>query len=276
MNQSHGGSGKQARAVIDGLEADVVTLALAYDVEPLLERAQLIPRDWQSRLPQQQLPVHLDDRVRGAQGQPEGDQGLGRPGEARRRGHHAEPEDLRRRALELPGGLGLRAAQAGRRRRRRATSSAAIYKNVPVLDSGARGSTTTFVERGIGDVLITWENEALLVLETLGKGKFEIVVPSLSHPGRAAGRGGRRGRTPHGTRAVAEAYLEVPVHARGQDLIAAHHYRPRDPAVAAKYAAKFPKLELFTIDGLRRLEGRAGEALRRRRHLRPDLPGRAR
>ena len=154
VKQSHGGSGKQARSVIDGLEADVVTLALAYDIDELHDKAKLIPADWQKRLPHNSAPYTSHHRVPGAQGQPEGHQGLGRPGQARRVGDHAQPQDLRRRALELPGGLGLCAEEDRRRREaRRRSSSPQLFNNVPVLDSGARGSTITFAQRGVGDVL---------------------------------------------------------------------------------------------------------------------------
>ena len=146
IKQSHGGSGKQARAVIDGLEADVVTLALAYDIDAIAENGKLLPADWQNAAAEQQHALHLDHRVPGAQGQSQAHQGLGRPGEARRRGDHAQSEDLGRRALELSGGLGLRAEEARRQRRtRRKDFVTQLYKNVPVLDTGARGSTTTFV-----------------------------------------------------------------------------------------------------------------------------------
>ena len=155
VNQSHGGSGKQARAVIDGLEADVVTLGLAYDIDALHDKADLLPANWQTRLPYNSTPLHFGDRLPRAQGQPQGDQGLARPDQARHRGGGSQPQDFRRRALGLPVGVGIRDCKAGGAARPRPrTSSAKLYKNVPVLDSGARGATTTFVERGIGDVLL--------------------------------------------------------------------------------------------------------------------------
>ena len=149
-----------------------MTLALAYDIDAIAERAQLLPKNWQMRLPDNCYALHLDHRLPGAQGQPQGDQGLGRPGEAGSRGRHPQPEDLRRRALGLPGGLGLCAEDAGRQRRqgpglRRASST----RTCPVLDSGARGSTTTFAQRGIGDVLLAWENEALSGAEGIRAGQ---------------------------------------------------------------------------------------------------------
>ena len=234
--------------MIDGLEADVVTLALAGDIDAIA-RAGLIPADWQTRLPNNIDALHLDDRLPGAQGESEGDPRLGGPREAGRLGRHAESEDFGRRALELPRGLGLRAREARRRRRRRATWSHGIFANVPVLDTGARGSTVTFVERGIGDVLIAWENEALLSLREFGAGKFEIVAPSLSilaEPPVADRRPQIVDRRKHARRRA--GLPRVPLHdggagAGGEALLPAAR-----PGGAAKYAASFPKVELFTID----------------------------
>ena len=251
INQSHGGSGKQARAVIDGLEADVVTLALAYDIDALEQHGKLMPADWQKRLPNNSDAVHVDDRVPGPQGQPEEHQGLGRPGAARRLGHHAEPEDVGRRALELSGGLGLRAeAIAAATRRRRRSSSRKLYKNVPVLDSGARGSTTTFVaarHRRRADRV--GERGAAGDSRSSGQDKFEIVVPSVEHPRRAAGGGRRQGRRQARHAEGRPGVSRVPVLARragdrGEALL------PPAPEadVLAKYAAQFPKVTLFTID----------------------------
>ena len=274
IQQSHGGSGKQARSVIDGLEADVVTLALAYDIDAIAPKARLLPADWQKRLPEQQRALHLDDRLPGAQGQSEGDQGLGRPDPAGRLGHHAQSQDLGRCALELPGGVGLRAAAAGRQTRRRPRSSSPrLYKNVPVLDSGARGSTTTFVQRGIGDVLLAWENEAFLAIKELGPDKFEIVVPSVEHPGRAAGHRGRQGRRKHGTHEVAKAYLEYLYSRRG----AGDRRQALLPAAAARRSRRSTppssrKVTLFTIDEVFGGWAKAqATALRRRWDVRPDL-----
>jgi len=247
VNQSHGGSGKQARAVIDGLEADVVTLALAGDVSQLFERAQLIPQNWQSRLPNNSCPYTSTIVFLVRKGNPKqiadwGD--LAKPGVS-----VITPNP------KTSGGArwNFLAAWAwgdkkfgGDEKQVRALVSA-IYKNAPVLDTGARGSTTTFVERGIGDVLITWENEGFLVLDTLGKGEFEIVVPTLSilaEPPVAVVDGVARR---HGTSAVAKAYLEYLYSPEAQDLIGANHYRPSEPAAAAKYASKFPKLDLVKI-----------------------------
>ena len=181
IHQSHGGSGKQARSVIDGLEADVVTLALAYDIDEIAEKAGLLPGQLADAAAQQQLALHLDHRVPGAQGQPEGHQGLGRPGQAGRLGDHARtrrPRAARAGTTWRPGPGRLR--QPGGNEAKAKDFVAKLFKNVPVLDAGARGSTTTFVQRGIGDVLIAWENEALLAIKELGPGKFEIVAPSVS------------------------------------------------------------------------------------------------
>ena len=180
IRQSHGGSGKQARAVIDGLPADVVTLALAYDIDEIAKPTRLIAPNWQKRLPNNSDALLFDDRLPGPQGQPEGDQGLGRPDQAGRQGHHPQPQDQRRRALELSRGLGLCAASNTASPAKAREFMTRLFRNVPVLDSGARGSTTTFVQRGQGDVLLAWENEAFLAVNKLGKGKFDIVVPSVS------------------------------------------------------------------------------------------------
>ena len=273
IKQSHGGSGKQARAVIDGLEADVVTLALAYDVDALCERGQLDPARLADAAAEQQLPVHVDDRVPRPQGEPEADQGLGRP---RARGVAVitpNPKTSGGARWNYLAAWGYALQQARRQtRRRRASSSSAIYKNVPVLDSGARGSTTTFVERGIGDVLIAWENEALLALEQLGKDKFEIVVPSVSILAEPPVAVVDKVVAPHGTRAVAAGVPRVPLHAEAQELIAQALLPPaRSRRWPRSTRRSFPKIELFTIDEASAAGRRADDALRRRRRLRPDL-----
>ena len=250
IRQSHGGSGKQARSVIDGLEADVVTLALAYDIDQIAEKAGLLPANWQTRLPEQQLAVHLDDRAARPEGESQGDQGLGRPGSAGRLGDHAQSR--RRRAAPAgtiwPPGRG-RLRQPGGNEATAKEFVTKLYKNVPVLDAGARGSTTTFVERGIGDVLIAWENEALLAIKELGPGKFEVVAPSLSilaEPpvavvDKVAGK--------HGTKAVAQAYLEYLYTPEGQEIAAKNFYRPRDRrAWPPSTPPQFPKVSLVTVD----------------------------
>jgi sulfate/thiosulfate transport system substrate-binding protein len=248
IRQSHGGSGKQARSVIDGLEADVVTLALAYDIDQISEKAGLLPANWQTRLPHNSSPYTSTIVLLVRKGNPKkikdwGD--LARPGVSVITPNPKTSGGARWNylaawawALRQPGG-------------NEATAKAFVgklYKNVPVLDAGARGSTTTFVERGIGDVLIAWENEALLAIKELGPGKFEVVAPSLSilaEPpvalvDKVAGK--------HGTKAVAQAYLEYLYTPEGQEIAAKNFYRPRDAGVAAKYAAQFPKVSLVTVD----------------------------
>ncbi|HEX3276134.1 MAG TPA: sulfate ABC transporter substrate-binding protein [Gemmatimonadales bacterium] len=248
VRQSHGGSGKQARSVIDGLGADVVTLALAYDIDQISQKAGLLPADWQKRLPNNSSPYTSTIVLLVRKGNPKGihDWGdLAKPGISVITPNPKTSGGARWNylaayawALRQPGG-------------NEATAEAfltKLYRNVPVLDAGARGSTTTFVERGIGDVLIAWENEALLAIKELGVGKFEVVAPSLSilaEPpvavvDKVAGK--------HGTRAVAQAYLEYLYTDVGQEAAARHFYRPRNAAVAAKYAAQFPKLTLVTVD----------------------------
>jgi sulfate/thiosulfate-binding protein len=248
IRQSHGGSGKQARSVIDGLGADVVTLALAYDIDQIADKAGSLPTNWQSRLPNNSSPYTSTIVFLVRKGNPKGIKDWGdliKPGVSVITPNPKTSGGARWNylaawawALRQPGGSEAKAKEyVGK-----------LYKNVPVLDAGARGSTTTFVERGIGDVLLAWENEALLAIEELGPGKFEVVAPSLSilaEPpvavvDKVAGK--------HGTKDVAQAYLEYLYTPQGQELAAKHFYRPRDPKVAAKYEAQFPKVSMITID----------------------------
>ena len=181
-------------------------------------------------------------------GNPKRHQGLGRSRQAGHRRDHAEPEDLGRRALELPRRVGVGPASAGRQRKpRRRSSERKLFKNVPVLDTGARGSTTTFVQRGIGDVLLAWENEALLAIKELGPDKVEIVVPSISILAEPSVTVVDKVVLRRGTREVATEYLKYLYTKEGQEIIAKNYYRPRDAEVAAKYAAQYPKLNLVTI-----------------------------
>ena len=248
INQSHGGSGKQARAVIDGLEADVVTLGLAYDIDALAERAGLVPADWQARLPDNSAPYTSTIVFLVRAGNPKGihDWGdLARPGIAVITPNPKTSGGARWNYLAA--WAWARARQAGSD----ATAEAfvgALYRNVPVLDSGARGATFTFVERGIGDVLLAWENEALLAVRRLGGGSVEIVVPSQSILAEPPVTVVDKVVDRRATRAVAEAYLKYLYSKEGQELAARHYFRPRDPEVAAKYSAQFPKLALVTID----------------------------
>jgi len=250
INQSHGGGGKQARAVIDGLEADVVTLAVAYDVNQLHDKAKLIPQSWQSRLEQNSAPYvsTIVFVVRSGNPQQIKDwNDLARPGvkvitpnpktSGGARWNYLAAWGY---ALKQPGGDDAKAQAFVEK----------IYKNVPVLDSGARGSTTTFVERGIGDVLVTWENEALLSVKELGKGKLEIVVPSVSILTEPPVTVVDKVVDKHGTRAVAEAYLKELYSPEGQEIAAKNFYRPRNADVAAKYKDQFPPIQLFTVDEL--------------------------
>jgi sulfate transport system substrate-binding protein len=246
FRQSHGGSGSQARAVIDGLEADVVTLALAYDIDAI-SNSGLIHKDWQKRLPQNSAPYTSTIVFLVRKGNPKGIK---------------DWNDLVRPGIQVitanpktSGGARwnyLAAWEYARRKNGGSDAKArefvtALFKNVPVLDSGARGSTTTFVQRGIGDVLLAWENEAYLALAE-EKDKVEIVTPSLSILAEPSVTVVDKVVTRKGTRAVAEAYLQFLYTPQGQDIAARNHYRPRDEKVAAKYAGRFAKVELFTID----------------------------
>jgi sulfate transport system substrate-binding protein len=249
VKQSHGGSGKQARAVIDGLDADVVTLALAYDLDAIA-KAKLLPADWQKRLPQNASPYTSTIVFLVRKGNPKGIKGwddLVKPGVSVITPNPKTSGGARwnylaawAHALEQKGGDEAKAKDFVR----------ALYENVPVLDSGARGSTTTFVERGIGDVLLAWENEAFLAVEQLGKGKFEIVVPVLSILAEPPVAVVEKNAEKHGTKAVAQAYLEFLYGAEGQEIAARNNYRPRDEKVAARYAARFPRLKLVTVDAV--------------------------
>jgi sulfate/thiosulfate transport system substrate-binding protein len=248
VNQSHGGSGKQARSVIDGLGADVVTLALAYDIDALAKQAQLIPANWQSRLPANSAPYTSTIVFLVRKGNPKnirdwGD--LARPGVAVITPSPKTSGGARWNylaawawALKQPGGSEATAESFVKR----------LYKNVPVLDSGARGATVTFVERGIGDVLLAWENEAYLAVKELGPNKFDVVAPSLSILAEPPVSIVDKVVDKHGTRAVAEEYLRYLYSKEGQEIAAKHFYRPRDPEIAAKYAAQFPNIPLVTID----------------------------
>ena len=247
IRQSHGGAGKQARSVIDGLQADVVTLALAYDIDEIAERTGLLPRDWQARLPNNSSPYTSTIVFLVRAGNPKGIKDWG---------------DLRKDGIQVitpnpktSGGArwNYLAAWAWARKNLGGDEAAEkfvgdIYRNVPVLDTGARGSLTTFVQRGIGDVMLAWENEAYLALNEFGKDKFDIVVPTISilaEPPVALVDGNV---DKHNTRAVSEAYLEYLYSPQAQDIITRHYYRPTDAAALEKAAELFVKLDLVTID----------------------------
>jgi sulfate transport system substrate-binding protein len=248
IRQSHAGSGKQARSVIDGLDADVVTLALAYDVDMLWERGKLIPQDWQKRLPNNSAPYTSTILLIVRKGNPKQIKDwddLTRPGVSVITPNPKTSGGARWNYLAAWGyALKKFGGDEGKAR----DFVARIFKNVPILDTGARGATTTFVQRGIGDVLIAWENEALLTLKESGPGEFELVAPSLSILTEPPVTWVDKVVNRHGTRAVAQAYLEYLYSPEGQEIGAKHYYRPRLEAIGKKYAATFPTVALFTID----------------------------
>jgi sulfate/thiosulfate transport system substrate-binding protein len=250
FKQSHGGSGKQARSVIDGLEADVVTLALAYDIDAIHEKAGLLPRDWQKRLPENSAPYTSTIVFVVRKGNPKKIkdwEDLVRPGVKVITPNPKTSGGARWNYLAAWGwALGKFNGDEGKVR----DYIVQLFKNVPVLDSGARGSTTTFGQRGIGDVLIAWENEAFLLDKELGKDKFEIIAPSVSVLAEPPVAVVDKVASSHGTTAVAKAYLEYLYSDEGQEIIARSYYRPRNAAVAKKYASVFPRIKLFTVDGM--------------------------
>jgi sulfate/thiosulfate-binding protein len=249
VKQSHGGSGAQARSVIDGLEADVVTLALAADVDSLHAHGDLLPADWQSKLPENSTPYTSTIVLLVRQGNPK---------------HIKDWDDVVRPDVSVitanpktSGGArwAYLAAWGYAERRYGSKDKArefitALYKNVPVLDAGARGSTITFATKEIGDVLLAWENEAFLAQKEFGPGKFETVVPSSSILAEPPVAVVEKVAARKGTTDVARAYLEYLYSDEGQEIAGRNFYRPRQPAVAARFASVFPRLELFTIDGV--------------------------
>ena len=250
VRQSHGGSGKQARSVIDGLEADVVTLALAYDIDEISAQGRLLPADWQRRLPDNSAPYTSTVVLLVRKGNPKGIHDwddLVRPGVQVITPNPKTSGGARWNYLAA-WGYALRRWNGDAKQAEQFVTR--IYRNVPVLDAGARGATTTFVERGIGDVLIAWENEALLAVKELGPNRFEIVVPSVSILAEPPVAVVDRVADRHGTRAVAEAYLQYLYSDVGQEIAARHHYRPRLATVAARHKAEFPAVTLFTVDRL--------------------------
>ena len=250
IKQSHGGSGKQARAVIDGLQADVVTLALAYDVDALYERGKLIPKDWQKRLPYNSAPYTSTIVFLVRKGNPKQIKDwddLVKPGISVITPNPKTSGGARWNYLAA-WGYALKKSSNDEAKAKDFVSR--LYKNVPVLDSGARGSTTTFVERGIGDVLIAWENEAFLSVKELGSQKIEIVVPSFSILAEPPVSIVDKIVDKHGTRKVAQAYLDYLYTPEGQDIAGRNFYRPRLDSAVAKYASQFPRINLFTIDAV--------------------------
>jgi sulfate/thiosulfate transport system substrate-binding protein len=246
IDQSHGGSGKQARAVIDGLEADVVTLALAYDIDAISD-SKLLPANWQQRLPNNSTPYTSTIVFVVRKGNPK---------------HIATWDDVVKPGVSVitpnpktSGGArwnylaawGYKEKQTGSKEQAK-NFIKALYKNVPVLDTGARGSTLTFAQRGLGDVLLAWENEAHLILKEFGSDKFEIVAPAVSILAEPPVAVVDKNVTKHGTRKIAEAYLNFLYTPQAQDIIALNSYRPRNAAALKKYAANFPKIKLFTLN----------------------------
>src|SRR3984957_16551980 len=247
ISQSHGGSGKQARSVLDGLQADVVTLALAYDIDVLSEKANLVPKNWQSRLPNNSTPYTSTIVFLVRKGNPK---------------HIKDWEDLVKPGVgvitpnpKTSGGArwsylaawGYALKKNNGDEKKAKDFVTRLYKNVPVLDSGARGSTTTFAQRGIGDVLLSWENEAYLALNELGKDKVEVVPPSISILAEPPVSVVDKVAAKHGTTAVAQAYLEFLYSEQGQEIAAKHYFRPR-LAAAAKQGQGFPPIRLFTVE----------------------------
>jgi len=248
INQSHGGSGAQSRSVIDGLQADVVTLGLAYDIDAIAEKAKILPADWQARLPNNSTPYTSTIVFLVRKGNPK---------------HIKEWSDVVRDGVAVitpnpktsggarwsylaAWGYALRHNNNDDAKARSFVTR--LYKNVPVLDSGARGSTTTFAQRGLGDVLLSWENEAHLALKEFGADKFEIVYPSESILAEPPVAVVDKIAAKHGTTEVAKAYLNYLYTDEGQEIAARNFYRPRNEKMAAKYAGQFPKLTLFNID----------------------------
>jgi len=248
ISQSHGGSGKQARSVIDGLQADVVTLALAYDIDSIAEHAHLLPANWQTRLPNNSSPYTSTIVFLVRHGNPK---------------HIKDWDDLVRSGVSVitpnpktsggarwaylaAWGYALKKNNGDEKKAQEFVTR--LYKNVPVLDSGARGSTTTFAQRGIGDVLLDWENEAFLALNELGKDKVEVVTPSISILAEPPVAVVDKVAARHGATQVAKAYLDFLYSPEGQEIGARRFYRPRSPEVAARYAGRFANVQLFTID----------------------------
>jgi sulfate/thiosulfate-binding protein len=249
IKQSHGGSGKQARAVIDGLEADVVTLALAYDVDAIAEKG-LINQEWQGRLPNKSAPYTSTIVFLVRKGNPKNIKDWNDLIQPNVSVITPNPKTSGGARWNYLAAFGYSLRNNNNDEARATEFVLKLFQNVPVLDSGARGSTTTFVERGIGDVLLAWENEALLALKELKAGEFEIVYPSVSILAEPPVAVVDKVVDAHKTREIAQAYLEYLSTPIGQELAAKHYFRPRDESVAKKYEAQFPKVTLFTIDEL--------------------------
>jgi len=250
IQQSHGGSGKQARAVMEGLEADVVTLALAYDIDAIAEKARLLPVDWQTRLPHNSSPYTSTIVFLVRKGNPKGIKDwpdLLKPGISVITPNPKTSGGARWNYLAA-WGYALKAN--GNDEAKAKDFVARLFKRVPVLDTGARGATTTFAQREIGDVLIAWENEAFLAVKEFGESKLERVTPSMSILAEPPVAVVEKNAKHRGTEALAGAYLQYLYSEEGQDIVGRNFYRPRAEKAAAKYAPLFPKLNLFTVDEL--------------------------
>ncbi|HYG32447.1 MAG TPA: sulfate ABC transporter substrate-binding protein [Methylophilaceae bacterium] len=248
FKQSHGGSGKQARAIVDGLDADVATLALAYDIDQLHEKGKLIPKDWQKRLSNNSSPYTSTIVFLVRKGNPKNIKDwndIVKPGISVITPNPKTSGGARWNYLAA---WAYALKQSNNDEAKAKEFVGKLFKNVPVLDSGARGSTTTFVERGIGDVLLAWENEAFLALKELGPDKVDIVVPSLSILAEPPVTVVDKVVDKRKTRKVAEAYLQYLYSDEGQEIAARNYYRPQSQAIAKKYEKQFPKVQLVTID----------------------------
>jgi sulfate/thiosulfate-binding protein len=248
IQQSHGGSGKQARAVIDGLEADVVTLALAYDIDAIAEKAKSLPKDWQKRLPENSTPYTSTIVFLVRKGNPKGIKDWDDLLKPKVAVITPNPKTSGGARWNYLAAWGYALKKNNNDQAKAKEFVAKLFRNVPVLDTGARGATTTFVQRGIGDVLIAWENEAMLSLKESGPDKFELVAPSVSILAEPPVAVVDKVARSHGTEEVAKEYLNFLYTSEGQEIAARNFYRPRSKEVAEKYADKFPKLTLFTID----------------------------
>jgi sulfate transport system substrate-binding protein len=250
IQQSHGGSGKQARSVIDGLSADVVTLALAHDIDEIAEKTKLLPSNWQTRLPHNSSPYTSTIVFLVRKGNPKAIKDWGdlvKPGV---QVITPNPKTSGGARWNYLAAWGYALKQAGGNEAKARDFVKALFKNVPVLDTGARGSTMTFVERGIGDVLLAWENEALLAKKELGPEKFDIIAPPLSILAEPPVAVVDKNAEKKGTLKQANAYVKFLYTPEAQTIIAENYFRPIDPTVASKYAAQYPKLKLFTIQDL--------------------------
>jgi sulfate transport system substrate-binding protein len=247
INQSHSGSGKQARAVIDGLQADVVTLALAGDIDSIVSKGKLLAPDWESRLPEHSAPYTSTIVFLVRKGNPKG---IGDWADLAREGVVVvtpNPKTSGGARWNYLAGWSWALKQPGASEQSAREFLRKVYKNTPVLDTGARAALTTFAQRGIGDVLISWENEAFLALKEFGRDKFEIVVPTVSILAEPSVAVIDKVVLRHGTKSVAEEYLKYLYSSEGQEIVARNFYRPRDAQVAAKYGAQFPNIALTSI-----------------------------